>query len=108
MAITTLITIGPPIDLVALTDSPSTTGTVLAMPARRVQLTWQTVMTTAPASCTIKLMGSDDGSNFIQIDSTTSTTGDIKTVNSSVRFIRCDVTAHSSGAGFQVIGVCKA
>jgi hypothetical protein len=101
------ILIGVPYNLVALTDTPAATGDAVAMPARRTQLTWQTIIGTPAGSNTFTLQASNDGTTWNTLDSSTATGGEIKTVNTSAKFIRCNTT-HSGGAGFQVIASCKA
>lgn len=102
----TTISIGVPYDLVSKTDEPAETGTAVAMPSRRTQLTWQTIIGTPADSNTFTLQGSNDNSTWNDIDSSTATGGAIRTVNTSAIFIRVNV-AHSGGAGFRVIAICK-
>ena len=62
-------------------------------------VTWQTVIDGAIASITVLLQASLDGSSWSTIDTSTSTTGEIRTITGSYRFIRINNSAVAGGAG---------
>lgn len=64
-----------------------------ALPDRSNTLTWQTFWGTNPDSCTIKLFGSLDGSTFAVIDSSTEVGGEIKTIETNVKFAYVELDA---------------
>jgi hypothetical protein len=82
-------------------------STEYAIPARAVQLSWQTIFGSAPSSIQVDIEGTTDNVNWSQIDSSTSTTGVIRTVNTSVIAIRANLVAVSGGSGITVIAVPK-
>lgn len=78
-----------------------------ALPARTTTLTWQTFFGTSPASCTFKLFGSLDGTNFSVIDTGTAVAGEVRTINTNVAFIYVELDAVSGGADVSVMAVAK-
>jgi hypothetical protein len=78
-----------------------------ALPTRSTTLTWQTFFGTNPASCTFKLWGSLDGTTFAVIDSSTVIGGEIRTVNTNVKFAYVELDAVSGGADVSVLLVAK-
>lgn len=60
--------------------------------------TWQTVTTGSPASVSVTLEGSLDGTNWVTLDTSTSTGGEIRGVSGKpVAFLRADVGTLSGG-----------
>jgi len=82
-------------------------GTAFAMPAAASSLTWQVVLGTAPVSLTVLLQTSNDNSTWNTTDTSTATTGEIRTVSSSALFVRARVSANSGGSTVSVILVAK-
>jgi hypothetical protein len=92
----------------ALTAVGSVTGSTFAMPAAPCMVTWQIILDTAPASCTIQLQASNDGSTWATVDTSTSTTsGRINTNYVAAPFIRARMTANSGGTTFSVTIIAK-
>jgi len=82
-------------------------GTAFAMPAAASSLTWQTILPSAPASITVLIQTSNDNSNWSTEDTSTSTTGAIRTFSTSALFVRARVSAVSGGDFVTVILVAK-
>lgn len=79
-----------------------------ALPDQSNTLTWQTFFGTAPASCTFKLWGSLDGANFSVIDTSTAVAGEVKTIDTNVKFAYVELDAVSgSPAEVSVLLVAK-
>jgi hypothetical protein len=89
------------------TVSAGLESTQYALPDRSTTLTWQTFFGTDPASCTFKLWGSLDGVTFSIIDTSTVVIGEIRTVNTNVKFIYVELDAISGGASVSVLLVAK-
>lgn len=70
-----------------------------ALPDGSTSLTWQTFFGVAPASCTFKLWGSLDGETYAVIDTSTIVGGEIKTINTNVKFVYVELDAVSGGSG---------
>lgn len=87
----------------------SGTGNSLSysLPARASQLTWQTSFGSNPASITLQLQTSLDGTIWNTIDSSTTVTGEIRTINSSAIFVRARINAISGGTLITVSVVGK-
>src|SRR5215471_16625041 len=100
---TSAITIGIPKELY----SGSFPSTAVAMPARRVQLTVQSILTTG-VSIDVDIEGSDDGTNFDPIASAnfSDAAGEVLTLNVSPAFIR--VNGSVSAATLSILAVAKA
>jgi len=62
-------------------------------------ITWQTVITGTITSITVNLEASLDGINWFVIDTSSSITGEIRSVSGSYRFIRINNSAVADGAG---------
>jgi len=62
-------------------------------------ITWQSVLSAAVASITILLEASLDGTNWFTIDSSSSVTGEIRTIAGTYKFLRANNTAVAGGAG---------
>jgi len=64
-----------------------------------LHFTWTTQTTGSPASITINLEGSIDGTNWYQLDQSVATTGEMRTViNKAVRWLRINLTGLASGS----------
>lgn len=98
-----LITPGVPVT--SNTSLTVANGTAFAIPqGRGVIITWQTSFSVAPTSITVQLQFSLDNTSYFMVDSSTSTTGELRYLGPiSARFVRCAVTAVTvgAGAGFQ-------
>lgn len=80
----------------------------LALPDRTTTLTWQTFFGTAPASCTFKLWGSlDDSLGYSVIDTSTVVGGEVRTLDTNVKFVYVELDAVSGGADVSVLLVAK-
>lgn len=86
-------------------NNPGTAGgcTAYSLPAPNGQLpgafTWQTLTTGGPAGVTVTLVGSIDGSTWTTLDTTTATSGEIRSVTGKpMRFIGCVPSTLSGGA----------
>ena len=79
----------------------------VAMPARRVQLTWQSCATVAPDAVDLSLEASDDDVTWDEIDAST-VVGEIRTVNTSCRFLRLGAGSITNGTTNSVQIVAKA
>lgn len=86
------------IDLVNGTDFPFD-GTAFSLPAHITRITWQTSMQVAPASIQIDLQISLDGTNWATLDSSTSTSGEVRSKKFSAQYIRANGVAASGGTG---------
>lgn len=62
-------------------------------------ITWQTVFSAAPDTVTVLLEGSLDGTNWFTIDTSTSTSGEIRSVNGTYKSLRINNSAVANGAG---------
>lgn len=60
-------------------------------------LEWQVTFGTAPDDVTVLLQGSLDGTNWFTLDSTTSVTGALRRLITSVTFVRARVSAVTNG-----------
>lgn len=66
-------------------------------------ISWMTAFSGGnPASITVLLQASLDGTNWFTIDTSTSTTGEIRTITGSYRFIRLNNSAVTVGAGISL------
>lgn len=63
----------------ALQSTADTTSVAFALPnASDMALSWQSSFAVAPGAVDLRLLASVDGTNFIEIDNTILTTGDIR------------------------------
>lgn len=61
-----------------------------------VSITWQTTFTGTPTAITVNLEGSIDGTNYFVLDTSTSTTAEMRhVVNKQVDKLRCNITAYT-------------
>lgn len=60
-------------------------------------ITWQTIFPSAPASITVNLQASSDGTTYATIDSSTSVTSAMRSVFGTYKFIRFTVSATAGG-----------
>ncbi len=93
-----------------LFDSAAATeveGTPVALPVRCTTLTWQTVFGTEPSAVEITLLASLNGVDFIEIDDSTVTDGDLQTVEGNFTHLRADITSIADGADVTVLVVPK-
>lgn len=74
-----------------------TNGISFAMPTNIALLSWQVSFVSTPASDTILLQGAFDNSTWFTLDTSTNTAGEIRTVQSAVPFVRCNINAKSGG-----------
>lgn len=98
-------------EIITLFDAhASSTGnsSEYSLPARAIQLTWQTSFGTAPASVTLQLQTSLDDINWSTIDTSTVTTGESRTINTSAVFCRARINAISGGTAITVKLIAKA
>lgn len=65
---------------------------------------WQTIFSAAPDSITVLLQASLDGINWFTIDTSTSVTGEIRSVSGSYKFLRINNSAVANGAGKTLTG----
>jgi hypothetical protein len=75
-------------------------GTVYASPVVQGKLadrfTWTTTFTGTPTAITVNLQGSIDGTNYFTLDTSTSTTAEMRhVVNKPVRFTRCQISVYT-------------
>lgn len=78
-------------------------GTAFGVPAIAAQTTWQTVFGTAPTSCTIQLQISMDNTNWSTVDTSTSTTGEARTVQFNAPLVRANINAIVGGTTVTVL-----
>jgi len=65
--------------------------------------TWQTVVTGSPASISTTLEGSNDGTNWTVLDTSTATTGEVRSIaNTPVAFIRANLGTLTGGTSPKV------
>lgn len=84
-----------------------TGGTSFALPKNREgtgwNVGWFTSYTGAPSAVSVALQASDDNTNWTQIDSTTNTAGEFKTVvGIAYKFIRALLTTRTGGTNISV------
>jgi hypothetical protein len=82
-------------------------GSTYALPASSVQVTWQALYSSAPAAVSLVLQASNNNSDWITIDTTTNTAGEVRTVNISANFIRANLVSKTGAVTFSVIVVAK-
>ena len=90
------VLIGVPCEIVPIHDVTEIfAGDAFALPARTVVLAWQIVLDAAVTSMTGLLQGSIDGTNWTTLDTSTSTTGGVRTVTAptACMFVRFNLTA---------------
>lgn len=82
----------------ALVGTTPTNGTEFAIPgAKAAAITWQTVFSSAPSAVNVVLQLSNDGVNYFTADTSTNTTGEIRTINTSARFFRTRLVSKTGG-----------
>lgn len=91
----------------AVANGAGVESDVYALPDQSNTLTWQTFFGTAPASCTFKLWGGLDGETFSVIDTGTAVAGEVRTLNTNVKFVYVELDAVSGGSTFSVLLVAK-
>jgi len=79
----------------AATPSAGLESDVYALPDQSNTLTWQTFFGVNPASCTFKLWGGLDGETFAVIDTSTAVAGEVRTLNTNVKFAYVELDAQS-------------
>lgn len=94
--------VGQPQTLLSAVSTTGVSGYILDMwPSRGgfpLHITWTTLTTASPATVTINLEGSIDGTNWYQLDQSVSTSGEMRTViNKAVRWLRANLTTLASG-----------
>lgn len=68
-------------------------------------ISWQTAFSGGnPASITVLLEASLDGTNWFTVDTSTSVTGELRTVTGSYRFVRLNNSAVTVGTGINLLG----
>lgn len=85
-----------------------TNGTVWAMPVPATIVSWQISYSSAPSSAIITLQGSFDNVTYFNLDTSTNTAGEIRTLNFSTKFARCNITAQTGGGTVNCIISVKA
>lgn len=100
------INVGIPVNFFTNTATTPATGTTYALPSITLSCTWQTIYTVAPASITVQLKTSNDNSSFSIVDTSTTVGGEIRTINTSARFIQARINASSGGSGATVTINC--
>lgn len=74
-----------------------------------LHFTWTTVITGTPATVTINLEGSIDGTNWFQMDQSVAAGGEMRSViNKAVRWARLNMTTLTGGTSPTVTGVVMA
>lgn len=82
-------------------------GNAFALPAAGCLVSWQVILPVAPASITVELQASNNGTNFAAVDTSTSTlSGNIRSTFIAARFVRAVITASSGGTFVTVIINC--
>ena len=82
-------------------------GTSYALPAAATQITWQTLLSTAPSAIHIHLEVSEDNSVWAELDVSTSTTSESRTINTNAAFIRANLVSFTGGSSYYVLITVK-
>ncbi len=85
-----------------------TDGIELVLPARAVEVTWQTIYASPISITDIVLQVSVDGSYWATVDETTDVNGEVRTIRTSGRFIRAAMLDMEEGILTSVLIVAKA
>lgn len=90
---------GSPVNsLDALAGTTATNGTEYALPGNKAcAITWQVIFSSAPSAVNVVLQLSNDGVTFVTADTSTLTTGEIRTVNTSAKFVRARLVSKTGG-----------
>ena len=86
-------------EVVTLLDAVGTTGAGNGFKLTHTfsAATWQKIVTGDPDTLTVKIQGSNDDTNWFDLDSTTSTSSELRSLTTTnklpVKFIRANVTA---------------
>lgn len=101
-----VLQLGVPKALFSAVATTATVSTSYAMPARLCNLSWQYYFTTNPTALSLIIQGSNDNSNWQTLDSTTVTTGGIRTITApAVAFVRGTLGSITGGGVLSLI-VC--
>ena len=84
------------IELISATNT-NTTGTIYALPAKTNTVTCQLSSTTSPSAITVSINGGLTVNELELIDSTTITTGVVRTVNTNAAFIQAVISGIGAG-----------
>lgn len=90
-----------------LADSGTGNSDPIALLPRACLVTWQTYYGTAPASITVQIQTSNDGTNFFTTASSTAVGGEIGSFQTSAKFIRARINAISGGDDITVEVIAK-
>lgn len=82
-------------------------ATTIEIPSRATVITWQHLFSTNPASVTVNLLGSLDGTNFVTLDSSTVTTGAVRTITSAAPIVKAQIGAISGTTNVTVMVIAK-
>lgn len=73
-----------------------------ATPANASVFTWQVSFGSNPSAVSVLIQGSNDNSSWNTVDTSTSTTGEIRTFTSSALFLRARIASITGGSGITV------
>lgn len=80
---------------------------VFASPALATQITWQTIFDSAPDEVEVQLLGSNDGTSFDVLDTSTEVNGESRTVFASSLFLKVTLASATGGNHLTVSLVAK-
>jgi len=80
---------------------------VVALPARCTSFSWQTIFGTDPSAVSVLILASLDGLNFVEVDDSAVTTGDIQTVVGNFTHVMAEIESITDGADVTVLLVPK-
>jgi hypothetical protein len=98
---------GVPVNLFGAATVTTGNSTAYALLPLASQCTWQSSFGSAPASITLQLQTSNNNSVYSTIDTSTSTAGEVRTINTSATQVRARINASSGGTAITVSIVCK-
>lgn len=90
----------------AATSTTAVTGTPFAVPSSKGGRTiaWQSYFTGSPSAVSLALQGSLDNSNWSNLDTSTSTTGELKKLGPiAVNFVRATQVSRTGGTNSNVL-----
>jgi hypothetical protein len=95
--------------LTANSGAAGTIGTAYTLPGNPASVvTWQSSYSSTPTAITLLLQGSLDNTNWFTLDTTTNTAGEIRTIVTSVKFVRTNISVKTGSFNTTVILVTKA
>ena len=104
---TTLAYLNIPIALLEDVAAEAIESDIFAVPARCTTITWQTIFGVDPTAINITLLASLDGENFDVIDTSTSVTSEVRTVEVNATHIMAIINSATDGSGVSVLANCK-